>query len=177
MGQSDGRSAILIRVEELAPLIGRWWNTTRAAIDGMPPHITLLYPWRMSPLADGDLRAVAAAFVGVEAFDLTLTRLARFPDAVYLVPEPAAELRNLMDRLFEAFPETPPYEGRFTDVIPHLTVVTADEQAFLDDLEPQIASALVPELPFRVHVSDICIDEPGVAPEARWVVRARIPLS
>ena len=177
MGQTDRRSAIDIRVEALGPLIHRWWGTTQTAIDGMPPHVTLLHPWRPSPVSAGDLADATAAFTGVEPFDLTFSRLARFPDVIYLVPEPDEALRSLIERAAAAFPDTPPYEGAFTDVVPHLTVVKVDEGVPLDDLEHEIASAIVPELPFRVHVSEICVDEPGVGPETGWFVRARIPLS
>ncbi len=124
-----------------------------------------------------DLADAAAVFSGVEPFDLTFAQLDRFPDVIYLVPEPDELLGSLMERTAAAFPDTPPYEGLFTDVVPHLTVVKVDEGAPLDDLEHEIASALGPELPFRVHVTEICIDEPGVGPRAEWFVRARIPLS
>ncbi|MGZ6544566.1 MAG: 2'-5' RNA ligase family protein [Actinomycetota bacterium] len=143
----------------------------------MPPHITLLYPWRSSPVSGDDLAAAAAAFGDVAAFDLRFGHLARFPDVVYLVPEPVEVLRGLMERAAAAFPDTPPYEGIFTDVVPHLTVVKVDPGVPLDDLEREIASVIAPELPFRMRVSEICIDEPGVAPKAEWFVRARIPLS
>jgi len=143
----------------------------------MPPHVTLLYPWRPSPVSKEDLADAAAVFTGVEPFDLTFARLARFPNVIYLVPGPDEVIRSLMERIAAAFPDTPPYEGVFTDVVPHLTVVKVDEGTPLDELEREIASAVAAELPFTTHVSEICIDEPGVGPKAKWFVRARIPLS
>jgi 2'-5' RNA ligase len=98
----------------------------QTAIDGMPPHITLLHPWRPSPVSEEDLADATAVFNGVEPFDVTFARLARFPNVIYLVPEPDQVLRNLMERTAAAFPDTPPYEGVFTDVVPHLTVVMVD---------------------------------------------------
>jgi len=151
LGQTDRRSALDIRVEELCPLIGRWWNTVQTAIEGMPPHITLLYPWRPAPVSTDDVADAATAFTGVEQFDLTFSRLDRFPGVIYLVPEPDEALRSLMERTAAAFPDTPPYEGVFTDVVPHLTVVKVDEGAPLDELEREIASALAPGSPSR-HV-------------------------
>ena len=85
-------------------------------------HITLLAPWTQCPSAE-DLARVADIARSVGQFEVKLAQLGEFPDGViYLRPEPDTQLRDLTTRLTEAFPQFPPYEGRYGDVAPHLTL-------------------------------------------------------
>ena len=88
------------------------------------PHITLLAPFRPRRLFDEQLeRELAAVFAPVPAFDYKLVDVRTFPDGhVYLAPEPAEPFRELTNVLAVRYPDTPPYEGLFDDVIPHCTI-------------------------------------------------------
>lgn len=92
---------------------------------GVPAHVTLLYPFRPPGALGGalvdDLREL---FARAPAFDVTFAGICAFPDALYLAPEPSAPFDALIAGLAEAYPETPPYGGRFADVVPHLTIGT-----------------------------------------------------
>jgi hypothetical protein len=63
--QDDGvsSSSIDILLPQLDDLIGQWWNQTIAAADGMPPHITLLWPWKSADDITDDALADLAAEV------------------------------------------------------------------------------------------------------------------
>jgi hypothetical protein len=62
-------------------------------------------------------------FRGVPDFSLALSPCAWFGDAVlYLAPEDPAPLNALTEAVAHAFPEHPPYEVAFEEVVPHLTV-------------------------------------------------------
>ena len=50
-------SSIDVLVPSIAPLIDQWYRATPGAIDGMPPHITLLWPWLPAPVSDDDISA------------------------------------------------------------------------------------------------------------------------
>lgn len=95
-------------------------------LDAVTPyaHITVLAPFGALPWpTPAEVEDVAAFCAEVTAFDLTLTGLSRFPSGLrYLSPEPAATFRRLTHELHRAFPEYPPYGGRFEVVVPHLTV-------------------------------------------------------
>jgi len=41
---------------------------------------------------------------------------------LWLAPRDPGPLRALTQRVFEAFPAFPPFEGQFDDVAPHLTI-------------------------------------------------------
>ena len=85
-------------------------------------HITLLAPWADRP-SDADLAQVARITRAAVPFDVKLAQVSEFPDGVlYLRPEPGNQLRRLTSRLVAAFPDYPPYGGRYGDVVPHLTL-------------------------------------------------------
>jgi 2'-5' RNA ligase len=168
-------SAIDVCLPELAGLLDRWRVPTVAvASRGVPPHITLLYPWRPAPLRPADIAAATAAVAGSAPFTLALRRLGRFPGILFLRPEPDDALRSLIRRLAAAFPDTPPYGGRFADPIPHLTVATAPTEEALDRLEAEIAAGLRPALPLALAVREIALEEEGE--DGGWSVCSTIAL-
>lgn len=90
--------------------------------DFIHAHITVLAPWAAQPTAD-DFALVERVAHAVRPFDIKLSQLSEFPDGIiHLVPEPDLELRELASRLATAFPQFPPYGGRYANVIPHLTL-------------------------------------------------------
>src|SRR5262249_290767 len=76
-----------------------------AAADGVPAHVTVLYPFRAG-VDEETAAAVAAIAAAVPAFDVTFHSTARFADGVvlYLEPDPAAPFHELMDRCIATFP-------------------------------------------------------------------------
>src|SRR5262249_42337704 len=96
---------------------------------------------------------------------------AAWPDVVYLVPEPDAELRALMRDLFARFPEWPPYGGVHDEVIPHATLgEEVDGPALRSGLERRLAPPLPPPRPAP---DGSLLEE--FAPN-RWRERERLPL-
>jgi 2'-5' RNA ligase superfamily len=106
-------SSIDVLVLEAASLLDQWYGMTQAAIDGMPPHITLLWPWLDAPVPEVGIDRARRALAGLKSFRLTFLSCGRFPGVVYLVPEPRDPLDRLVERLVVAFPETPPFGGEF----------------------------------------------------------------
>jgi 2'-5' RNA ligase len=168
-------SAIVISVPEYAPLLDRWRvPTVPVASQGVPPHVTLLYPWRLAPVSAADIVAVSAAVSGVPPFSLTFGTLGRFPGVLYLRPGPDTELRALTQRLAEAFPDTPPYGGQHADPIPHLTVAQADSEEDLARIDEDVARELASHLPLVLDVDKVSVIEQGDS--GVWSVRAVIGL-
>jgi 2'-5' RNA ligase len=85
-------------------------------------HITVLAPWANNPTAE-DLARVEHIAQAVGPFTIKLSDIGEFPDGIiHLRPEPDRQLRELASRLVTAFPQFPPYSGRYDDVTPHLTL-------------------------------------------------------
>jgi 2'-5' RNA ligase len=173
---STRESAIGISLPELTGMVDQWrLSTIPVAAQGVPPHITLLYPWRTAPLQPADLTAAAAAVAGIAPFTVTFRRVGRFPGALFLFPEPENVLRSLIQRLVKVFPETPPYGGQFgADPTPHLTIAQAATEEELSKLQAEITAGLEPRLPMSFPVHALSIEEEG--PDGRWHASATIQL-
>jgi len=85
-------------------------------------HITVLGPWVPTPTPD-DLERVAEVVEEVQPFDVTLGAVHAFPDGlIHLRPVPEHPIRDLTARLWDAFPDHPPYGGVYQEPTPHLTL-------------------------------------------------------
>jgi len=96
----------------------------------VPAHITVNHPFCPKKETVPQLEAILVdLFSTIPAFKFALTEVRRFPETLYLAPEPDEAFRALINAVTERFPESPPYEGQYEDIVPHLTV------AYLEDGE------------------------------------------
>ena len=120
----------------------------RVLAAGMPPHVTLLYPFVDDALLTPALvEGVAVAVAGVPAFEYAFAEVGRFdnlPNESYawLAPTPAEGFRSLIERLAAAFPQHPPYGGAFDAIVPHLTIATSTDAGVLRRAEERAAARL-----------------------------------
>lgn len=171
----DLEAALVIPVPEAEPWIGdlREQHDPAAAL-GVPAHITVNYPF--VPGVDPDahlLKRLTVLFASVEPFPFQLTRISRFPDVLYLAPEPTAPLVALIDRIAQRFPESPPYGGKFDTPIPHLTVAQSDDPKVLVEVERRLAARLEPVLPLPTAAVTIWLMDNQAG---RWGCRRRFGL-
>lgn len=167
-----GRSAVIVSVPLPARLRALRLQNDHNARQGIPPHVTLLFPFAPAdaltrPVRE-DLARVAASH---EPFAVAFRAVRAFRTVVYLAPEPSAPFLGLTSDLFTAFPAYPPYDGEIemTALIPHLTMAE-DEHQPVAALVREIASSL----PFEVVVRTMVViteDDRG-----RWSVRWRLRL-
>jgi 2'-5' RNA ligase len=145
-------SGLVLLVPELGPLI----NDLRdrhdpAARQGMPPHVTVLYPF-MAPVKLGPTRRRRLAEV-IRAFppmELSFSRIGRFPEVLWVAPEPAEPVATMVRAIAAAFPDYPPYGGQFDTIIPHVTV--AHGEGFdLAALEPRLRARFARPVACRVE--------------------------
>jgi len=144
-----------------------------AAALGVPAHLTVLYPFHPPSLPPALSARLAALFAELEPFDYALTELRRFPGVLYLAPRPEAPFRLLTRRVAAAFPDFPPYGGRFDDIIPHLTLAQQDDPGRLDQVAAHFLAACGPRLPLRLRAESVALldNERGA-----WRVCATFPL-
>lgn len=156
------RTALVIPVPEVEPQIGelRLAHDASAAL-GAPAHVTILFPFLDT--AELDEAAIADLISGFPAFDFELDRVERFPDgATWLRPVPSRPFVDLTAAVWQRWPECPPYEGAFDEVVPHLTISKTPI-----DVELQ--------LPIAARAREVTLleeDEPG----GRWTARLHLPL-
>jgi hypothetical protein len=77
----------------------------------------------------------------VPCFNYRMAETRRFPVALYLAPDPDESFAALTDGVFRAFPDFPPFEGKFETVVPHITVAHGDEP-LLCEIEVELRIAL-----------------------------------
>jgi 2'-5' RNA ligase len=110
---------------------------------GVPPHITVLYPFIEPSRIDEAVKdRIANAAKDRAAFEFRLMDIEAFPDAVYLAPEPAKTFVQLTQRLADEFPDYPPFGGEFETIIPHLTVGWQSIGSPRDEIERQLRPVL-----------------------------------
>lgn len=124
-------TALICRVPEAEPFIGKFRERfDPPARRNVPAHVTVLYPF-MPPddVDDGvidQLRAVAAS---VPCFGFRLAETRRFAvGSLYLAPDPGTSFSRLTESVHRAFPDYPPFGGKFDTVVPHVTVAHGDPQ-------------------------------------------------
>jgi 2'-5' RNA ligase len=90
----------------------------------MPAHVTVLYPFMAPALITGEVLGELTELLGTFAsFDFSLSEVRWFDQrVVYLAPSPEESFRQLTATVSAQFPQYPPYEGAFSDVVPHVTV-------------------------------------------------------
>jgi hypothetical protein len=170
MPPGTGESAVIVPVPAAEPVVSTWRERCDAsARQGMPAHITALYPFLHEARLTGDVvERLAELCSAVPVLDVWFRRTARFDDVLYLEPEPAGELRALTGAIAERWPEAPPYGGIFDEVIPHLTVAHGIGPDGLNDAEADVMR----HLPFGAALEEACL---FVFDGHRWQPRARLP--
>lgn len=167
-------SAFIVPVPEAEPHVA----TLRARHDpaaalGIPAHVTILFPF-MAPnhVTDAVLARARAIIALAEAFAFALADVRRFPQTLYLAPEPAEPFIGLTEALVRAFPEYPPYGGAFATVVPHVTVAHGDEGRQADS-ERELRSSLARAGRISARCSDVVLIENS---SGRWQRMHAFPL-
>src|SRR6476469_1524984 len=127
-------SAILLAVPEAEPLVHEWREQgDPSAAQGVPAHVTLLYPFLPSEAVDdGVVAELEWFFRGIDAFPCEFTSVGRFEHVGVVFLQPSSDaLTELTRALARRWPECPPYSGEVEveDVVPHLTIVQTDDRA------------------------------------------------
>ncbi len=131
------------------------------ASSGIPPHITILFPFRSAESIDQDVRRALADEIGrTENITIELSKIGRFPEVVWLGPENPAPLADLTRRLSIRFPDCVPYDGRHQTTIPHLTIAHGS-MANLDPVEAEVRSVMEDEGPitFEARYASLFIQD------------------
>ena len=143
MSNNMPQSALGVTVLEAEP----WVKDLRERYDptaavGVPAHITILFPF-ISPdlLTDSDLTKATETFQRFRPFEFKLEQVDRFPESLYLVPEPDESFISLTQAIVCEFPEYPPYGGKFPKIVPHLTVANRSAE-FSDIAEAELLAIM-----------------------------------
>jgi 2'-5' RNA ligase len=119
------RSGLILEVPEAEPAVRQHRERLDASAPlGIPAHITVIFPFMPPETIDtATLTELEHLFAQVSRFRFRLDHTDWFGDEVlWLAPRDPGPFRALTQRVFQAFPAFPPYDGRFDDVVPHMTI-------------------------------------------------------
>lgn len=140
-----GDSGLVLRVPEVDPVIGHWRQRFDSVASlGVPAHVTVLYPWIPAGLlTDDDLAAVTAIAAATDPIELTFAAFGRFPELLWLDPQPGTAILALIAAVTDRWPDYPPYGGRYgSRPVPHLTVADSANPAELEALVADVEQLL-----------------------------------
>jgi 2'-5' RNA ligase superfamily len=166
-------TALIVEIPEAEPAVG----PLRDRLDpnarlGVPAHITVIYPFAPAEAIDTAARQrLADLFGSIFSFGFRLDQVGWFgQDVLWLGPADPAPFQALTERVAAEFPAYPPFEGRFAEVVVHLTVGQGGPVGELRAAE----EAVRPRLPIdgAVRAVTLLASEPG----GRWRRRATFSL-
>jgi 2'-5' RNA ligase len=158
-------TALICRVPEAERFIAHHRQRfDPSARRNVPAHVTILYPFLSPGDVDAEVeRTLADIARSVPRFDYRLREMRRFPVALYLAPDPDRWFSALTDAVYRAFPDYPPFAGKFAVVVPHVTVAHGDEPQLCEiEIELRIA---MPPAGIAAHCSELVLIENS---SGRW---------
>jgi 2'-5' RNA ligase len=166
----EGESAIIVPIAVPKAIHRLRERMDPSAAQGIPAHVTLIYPFMPVDALDVDVRIKLRRIIEREpSFTVRFHQVSRFPNVVYLAPDPPEPFRRLTAALAQEFPDYPPYDGVYDEVIPHLTVA--------QDVAADYYAAAEHALPAALPVQDIVREAwlIGHRPEQPWHTLWRLP--
>ena len=168
-------TGIVIPFEQAEAAVSRWRRaSTTDGAEGMPAHVTLLYPFvDDSQLVARQVREIEAVLSTFSQFDVRFATFGRFdgaPSVLYLEPDSAQPFVDMIEAIAEQFPEYPPFGGEFDTVVPHLTVAETADTVLLDDAQQDVAR----HVPIVARATEVHVMEHRGADG--WCIRDRIAL-
>lgn len=167
-------TALIVEVPAVEPLVGRH----RLELDanaklGIPAHVTILAPFMPSSTIGTEEQArLERVFASAEPFNFRLDRVGWFGTSVlWLGPQDPTPFSNLTSAVFAEFPDFPPFEGQFDEVVPHLTVGFDCPADVMRRAEQQIT----PNLPVLGQAAAVTLMG-ELSPKGRWGTRASFTL-
>jgi 2'-5' RNA ligase len=117
-----------------------------------PAHITLIYPF--APMDELEVACQTLRTLGtkIAPFEITMCGYGQYPLFTFMTPVDPNPILAVFHRIFAAFPDYPPYSGKFgNDLHPHMTVAQFEDE----DTQRQADLPDYGSIPFtvdRLHV-------------------------
>jgi 2'-5' RNA ligase len=165
-----GQTALVLPVPAADPLLAavaaRYPDAVR---EGLPAHLTVLYPFVPADELDASVMQACAQIVrGIAPITVRFTRCQVRPELIYLPPEPADQVQRLLEEVWARWPALLPYGGKYADASAHVSIALGAQAEDQD----AIVGLVEPLLPVTTQLSELhvaALDEDG------WGIRSRLP--
>lgn len=95
-----------------------------------PAEITLLFPFVPTDRLDYACQTLRGIGKEIAPFEITMRGYGQFPRYTFMTPADPAPIRAVFNQIFAAFPDYPPYRGKFgNDIHPHMTVAVFEDES------------------------------------------------
>jgi len=169
-------SVILIPIPEAEEIIGKWrMRYDRVARLGIPAHITLLFPFKIPSVIDKSvINKLELLFSTINTFSFSLTAIETFPNVIFLSPSPKESFIDITKKIVSIFPENQPYEGKFPDINPHLTLGQLSDKDNFSEILKKIKEDIEHKLPLKTKATEarLMIENP----DGKWTIMQRFQL-
>jgi hypothetical protein len=164
---THGQTGLVIPVpaaEALLASVGtRYPGTVR---DGVPAHVSLLYPFvATADLDEHVTTALQELLVEQVPIPVDFVECYRRGGFVALRPAPSDGLTELLSRTHRRWPDVVPYRGVYRDLEPHLTVAMRCSEQTAVRIEQEATA----KLPIRAELREAWL----LAFEGQWTLRGR----
>jgi 2'-5' RNA ligase len=171
----SGQSALIIEVPEAEPAVAHCREHFDGSAGlGVPAHITVLAPF-LPPASIGptEFAGLERLLAPISRFRFQLSHTGWFGhEVLWLGPRDPAPFRALTSHLYRAFPDFPPFGGRFDEVVPHLTIGQGHPVDDLRAAEQSVQGCL----PIDARATAVTLMTQR-ASEARWTKAAVFDLA
>jgi 2'-5' RNA ligase len=164
---SQATTALVILVPEAEALVKAFRDKyDPSAAEGMPAHVTVLYPFKtLEHIGEDVMTVLHSLFSRHPCFRFALREMQRFPTVLYLAPHPEMPFQALTRVVANQYPETSPYGGVFSDIVPHLTIAQVNDAHRLDEISDAFRRAAGGKLPIQGYAEKVWL---MAKQEGRW---------
>src|SRR5262249_27254352 len=123
-----GQTGLVFMAPEAEPVLSIVASTYPHLVrPGLPAHITVLYPWiPIDRVSDDALGLCAQLAAATPRTKLTLNDIGIRPGFVYLSCADASHVEDVCNAAQKAWPDLPPYGGKYNDSRPHITLALGE---------------------------------------------------
>jgi hypothetical protein len=171
------QSALVVLVPEAEALVG----ALRARFDpsasqGVPAHVTLLYPFLPPDEIGADVTAtLRRCFAQFAVVDFRLAAIRQIGgELLYLAPDPDEPFRRLTLAIWKLFPDHPPYDGKHPEIVPHLTVASITDAPQFQAISESFARTARAHLPIHARAMEVALIDNM---HGRWQTQQKFSLS
>ena len=118
------KTSIDIIFPEIEELLGSWRKETiELSHKGVPPHISIVYPWINTPLKQEDLTTIEEILSIEKIFTIEFNSIEKFENGVvFLGLSDSENIREIQKKIMNKYSGIKMYDGKIKNPIFHLTI-------------------------------------------------------
>ena len=156
--------------------VAKWRKKyVESALHGMPPHITLLFPFKNPKEINTEvINKLKTIFSKITPFSYSLIGINTFPSVIFMEPLEKERFIKLTKKLLKMFPDTSLYGNEFSGINPHLTIARIDNRKEFNHVKMLISKSLESKLPINMASKEAWLMEKK---DGEWLIKQKFSFS